>query len=164
VKQVRQAVGWCRKYNVRYFFTIMLNLPTETEDDLHQTWALLKELKPDGVAVNVATPFPGTSMHKHYSCGLKKEDYHLLMDNVLEPMERFRMAAHHKDLAKLRRKWCREFKATPMFERMWCFGRARSLYWGAVLGSARRGEYIRRWIADLPRTFLSYWARRMGLL
>jgi radical SAM superfamily enzyme YgiQ (UPF0313 family) len=176
--QIRQVFDWCRKYKMRSFATMLLNLPYETRADLDHTYRFLKEIKPSaGVIFGVTTPYPGTKIYEGTVGRLEKEglpdltpikklaknEYSLLINNRLNPIERFRMALHTVDLERLWDKWNRRFKATPMFERMWCLRPFQPLYWKAVFSSERFWSYIWCWLKDLPKTFILYWLHVLRL-
>jgi len=38
--------------------------PDETDDDIRLTWELIRRVDPDFIAVAIATPFPGTELHR----------------------------------------------------------------------------------------------------
>ena len=161
ITQIRQAVQIIQHHQLRYFFTMLLNLPTETEEDLRQTFQLLKELKPFGVIFGITTPYPGTKIYTDYCPGgLKKEEYHLLTGNRLDPLDRFRMAEHKLDLWQLFDQWNREFKACPIFERMWP---KESLYWRTIIKSNRLGSYVLCWLKDLCKTPALWLIRRLSI-
>ena len=75
VDQVRKAVKICRKYGVRVFSNFMINLPTETEEDVEDTLALADEIKSDISIFNVTCPFPGTELHSYLRHKLTTDDY-----------------------------------------------------------------------------------------
>lgn len=157
-EQIEQAFEWCRKYKIRSFATMMINLPGEDHIDLEMTADLLDKIKPSaGVTFAVATPFPGTKLYEKVA-PLDKEDYHLLNDNAIKPNERFRMSDHRYDLKDLRNKLSRKYKSIPLFERMWAMRPFQKGYWFSVFVVT---DYTRKYfwamLKDLPRTFLSYW-------
>jgi len=155
LQQVRQVTEWCRKYGLRSFFTMLLNLPTETEEDLKATYKLLEELKPSaGVIFGVTTPYPGTKIYDEFCHPrLRPEDYSLLINNRLNPSDRrFHMAIHDCDLWGLLDRWNLHFKVNPFFERMWCLKPFQGLYWKAVFRSRRFGQYMICWMMDLVKT------------
>ena len=161
VQQVQQAVTLCRKYQLRYFFTMLLNLPGETTTDLQMTYNGLKKLKPNGVIFGITTPYPGTKIYSdHCHPALRRDEYSLLIGNRLDPIERFRMAEHKLNLERLWDKWNRHFRSTPMLERMWP---SQPLYWKALLKSKRKKQYIWCWLKDLPKTFIIYWLHVLRL-
>ena len=162
--QIRQVFEWCRKYKIRSFATMLLNLPGETREDLEQTYKFLKEIKPTaGMIFGVTTPYPGTKIYNDYSVNLKKEEYSSLINNRLNPIERFRMAEHNIDLERLWDKWNRHFKATPIFETMWCFIPFQKMYWATVFRSSRLKSYMKAMVIDIFKTFLLYWLHRLRI-
>lgn len=165
LEQIREVFEWCRKYKLRSFATMLLNLPRESKSDLQETYKFLEEIRPTaGVIFGVTTPYPGTKIYQEYCTPpLEKEEYGLLINNRLNPIERFRMSDHKVDLEKLWDKWNRHFKATPMFERMWCLRPFQILYWRSVLKSKRLGQYVKCWLKDILKTFLLYWLHKTGL-
>ncbi len=161
IKQVRQAVLLLQQAGLRYFFTMLLNLPGETRKDLKKSWNLLKELKPTGVIFGITTPYPGTKIFSdHFPQGLKKEDYSLLTGNRLDPLERFRMADHKLDLWELFDQMNMKYGTIPIFEKMWP---RQPLYWKAVWGSRHRLSYLVCWLRDIPKTFLIWLSHLIGI-
>ena len=75
VEQVRNAVRICRKYRLRVFSNFMINLPTETEEDVAKTLVLADEIKSDISIFNVTCPFPGTELHSYLKHKLTYDDY-----------------------------------------------------------------------------------------
>lgn len=75
LEQVRNAVKICRKYRVRVFSNFMINLPTETEEDVEKTLSLADEIKSDISIFNVTCPFPGTELHSYLKHKLTTDDY-----------------------------------------------------------------------------------------
>ena len=163
--QIRQVFSWCRKYKIRSFATMLLNLPDENEEDLKATYQFIKDIKPSaGVIFGITTPYPGTKIYENYfSPKLTTDEYHLLIGNRLNPLNRFRMSDHNLDLGLLWNKWNRKFLATPLFERMWCLRPYQKLYWSSVLRSERLKEYVRCWLVDIPKTFLLWWLHKLRI-
>lgn len=152
--QIRNAVSLCHKYKIRSFATMLLNLPGETEKDLKDTWNFLKEIKLSAGAIwSICTAYPGTKMYENlFEPKLQKEEYHLLKNNRLDPLNRFRLAEHNLDLEQLWVQFNKKFLATPFFERMWCLKPFQSLYWKAIWNSKRFWTYIWCWSKDIPKT------------
>lgn len=163
--QIRQVFSWCEKYKIRSFATMLLNLPTETQADLDATYNFIKEIRPTaGLIFGVTTPYPGTKLYaEHVDPPLQLHEYSLLINNRLNPIERFRMAEHKVDLEVLWDKWNRKFLATPMFERMWALRPWQSIYWKTVMRSTRLASYVHCWILDLPKTFVLWWMHKLGI-
>ena len=85
----------------------------------------------------------------------------MLINNRLNPIERFRMSEHNLDLEKIWDKWNRDFKATPMFERFWCMNPFQPLYWKSIWRSKHKTQYIKAWSKDLIKTFILYWSHKL---
>lgn len=75
VGQVRNAVRLCRKHKIRVFSNFMINLPTETEEDIEKTLSLADEIKSDVSIFNVTCPFPGTDIQAYLKHELTIDDY-----------------------------------------------------------------------------------------
>lgn len=163
--QIRRVFSWCRKYKIRSFATMLLNLPGETIGSLERTYKFLEEIKPTaGVIFGVTTPYPGTAIYRdHFSPKLKKEEYGLLINNRWNPIERFRMASHDLDLEKLWDQWNMHFLVTPMFERMWAMKPFQGRYWKAFWESRKKRSYVWCWMKDIPKTFILWWMHRLGI-
>jgi radical SAM superfamily enzyme YgiQ (UPF0313 family) len=76
IKKARQVFDLTRRYNIPVLAYFMIGNPTETREDIYETFKVMKDLKPDYVHMTILTPFPGT---KIYLDGLKngiiKQDY-----------------------------------------------------------------------------------------
>lgn len=166
LQQIRQVFSWCKKYKIRSFATMLLNLPGETLEDLIVTKSFLEELKPSaGVIFGITTPYPGTKIYEDHCCPkLTVGEYSKLIGNRLNPQEdRFRMSEHKEDLWKLLDKFNLEFKVNPMFERMWAMKPFQRLYWKAIFNSSKKYLYILCWLKDISKTFLLYWAHKLNI-
>lgn len=62
VEQNARAVELCREAGVLSWATFMVGNPTETVEDMKQTFDFIKKYRPDGIGVHVTTPFPGTEL------------------------------------------------------------------------------------------------------
>jgi anaerobic magnesium-protoporphyrin IX monomethyl ester cyclase len=60
-----EAARICRKYGIRVWANYMLGLPTETEDEIKETIAMLKEIDPDYYSPAYYTPYPGNDLHSY---------------------------------------------------------------------------------------------------
>jgi len=67
-KQVFNTFYLCEKYGVRAWANFMIGVPTETVDDIEQTFNFAMELQQqsnvDTIHATVYTPFPGTPLYK----------------------------------------------------------------------------------------------------
>lgn len=75
VEQIREAVRMCKKYKIRVFSNFMINLPTETEEDLNKTLSLADEINSDISIFNITCPFPGTDIQLYLKDKLSIDDY-----------------------------------------------------------------------------------------
>lgn len=156
VEQVERVAAWCRKHRLRLYVFLMVNLPGETEDDLKATESLMGRIRTAGCTVSICMPYPGTLLNDRYMGVESGNDYGW----YVEDRARVRMAAHALDLKELEQRWNREFRAAPMFMRMWP---ASSPYWKVLWNSRHKRRYIGAWARDLPLTFAKWWVGRLGL-
>ena len=61
------AFEMIRRAGLRAVAFFMLGLPTETEQDMHDTVELARRLHPDWSVVSLFTPYPGTRLAREYS-------------------------------------------------------------------------------------------------
>ncbi|PIE51095.1 hypothetical protein CSA37_01560 [Candidatus Fermentibacteria bacterium] len=62
-EQAIDAFGWCHEFDVEATANLMIGFPMETDDDLRQTYELLKKIKPDDIIVYFSTAIPGRYIH-----------------------------------------------------------------------------------------------------
>ena len=62
--QAEDAFNWCHKYGIEATANLMIGFPLETDDDIRQTYDLLKKLKPDDIIVYFSTAIPGRYIHQ----------------------------------------------------------------------------------------------------
>jgi anaerobic magnesium-protoporphyrin IX monomethyl ester cyclase len=60
-----EATRICRKYGIRIWANYMLGLPTETEAEIKETIAMLKEIDPDYYSPAFYTPYPGNDLYDY---------------------------------------------------------------------------------------------------
>lgn len=63
--EVARVFKWCHNLNLRPYAFVMIGAPTETVEDLEQTYQLIRRIKPFNTHVSTVTPFPGTALHKY---------------------------------------------------------------------------------------------------
>ena len=68
IKQVEDAFDICHKIGIKTLAYFMMGNPTETLDDVKDTLALSKRIKPDFMQMTILSPFPAT---KYYLDALK---------------------------------------------------------------------------------------------
>ena len=139
VDQIRNAFTLCRKYNIRTFANILLNLPTETEVDIQMTDNLLKEITPTITGFGVTQPYPGTMFFEEFiKKSMKKEDYKNL--NRLLPSNDYRMAYHSVPLQKLL--YYFQFKYGVYTPVEISILKSDWRYWEKILCSSRKCQYL----------------------
>jgi len=115
-QQARDAFSLCRKHGIRTFANMMINLPTETEEDLQQTIRLCRDLKPTVSIWNICTPYPGTDLFFSVQKEMPVEDYYRLaprpgeFDEWLEFIQtKYNYSQHRRNLKELLQELQREF-------------------------------------------------------
>ncbi len=69
IAKVRETFAATRKAGIETLAYFMIGLPTETERDIQDSFALAKELKPDYAHFTIFSPYPGTEF---YSMALER--------------------------------------------------------------------------------------------
>ncbi len=69
IEMAKNVLDMTRKYKIDTLGYFMIGSPTETIEDIHETFRVAKWLKPDLMHLTIFTPFPGTSL---YQDGLEK--------------------------------------------------------------------------------------------
>ncbi len=152
VEQTRLAFELCRRHGLRTFANILLNLPTENEEDLALTEKLLAEIKPTYTSIGVTQPYPGTDIYKALGKPLLKQDYAKL--SRLFPAEEYRLCGHKLALEKLLFSWLLKYGIVSIFERS-LFSADRK-YWKMLFSSEHRPAYVYYLLKDILLTPLHY--------
>ncbi len=152
VEQTVRAFELCRKQGIRTFANILLNLPTEDEDDLALTHKLLGTIRPTYTSVGITQPYPGTDIYKRLKKPIPKEEYAKL-DRIF-PTEEYRFSNHKFNLERLLFSWLRKYGIITPFEKS--LFRAGVKYWKKVFGSARRWSYVGYLVKEVILTPLYY--------
>jgi len=76
--EVRRAIKLCKKYGIRVFSNFMVNLPTETLEDVDTTISFADEIKSDISIFNITCPFPGTDIQTYLKEPISVDDYPLM--------------------------------------------------------------------------------------
>jgi radical SAM superfamily enzyme YgiQ (UPF0313 family) len=157
VDQTVRAFDLCRRGGIRTFANILVNLPGETEEDLRLTQELLERIRPTVVSVGVTQPYPGTRFYERYCEPIAREDYGEL--SRLQPGERFRMAAHDKNLYLLLMEWLFRYRVIAPFDRSLVSAPGR--YWRVLLQSKHRWGYLAKLARELVRAPAAWAWRRI---
>jgi radical SAM superfamily enzyme YgiQ (UPF0313 family) len=102
VEQIKKALRLCKKYGIRIFANMMVNLPGETEEDLKESIDLMREITCNVVIWNVTVPYPGGFLDMK----IEREDYRKLInfpsDEGYDLLEtKYRLAQHDRNLRGL---------------------------------------------------------------
>lgn len=65
VEQSISAAKLCKKYGIIMFADYMIGIPTETEEDLKQTYKMIEEIKPEIHSLTYFTPVPGSYLYEY---------------------------------------------------------------------------------------------------
>jgi len=60
-----RAAELCRRFGIAVLANLLVGVPGETEEDYELTYDLVKKMRPDVIAYNCFTPFPGTEWHRY---------------------------------------------------------------------------------------------------
>lgn len=101
---IKKCFAMCKKYGIRPFANMMVNMPEETEDHIAQTEAMLRIIKPTIINVSIMKPYPATPIYDQY---IKNRVEHFrymknLDDYISEDFSMFRVCKHNLDLVQLR--------------------------------------------------------------
>ncbi|GAB6285730.1 MAG: hypothetical protein STSR0009_19310 [Methanoregula sp.] len=139
VEQIHHAFALCRKYGIRTFANILINLADETEEDISLTVDLLSEIRPTVISVGVTQPYPGTDFYEHYiKKPIKPEEYRNL--NRLLPSEEYRMARHTLPLHEMLLHFQYKYGIYTPFE--FSVLKIDPRYWKKILHSSHRTQYL----------------------
>lgn len=59
-----QAFSWCHDYRMRTTANFMIGSPTETEEEIYETFRFAKSLKASYTVFHITTPLPGTELYE----------------------------------------------------------------------------------------------------
>jgi radical SAM superfamily enzyme YgiQ (UPF0313 family) len=100
--RIKRAFDICRKYKLRTLANLMINTPTETEDDLNSTISFAKGLRPTIYSYAVTVPLIGTEVYEKYVAPkLTRAEYPIYLDDRIYrgiTDKRFKLASHNKDI------------------------------------------------------------------
>ena len=80
VDEIIKAFELCHRYKINTAASVIVGTPTETEDDLRQTFELIKKIKPTVTWYNVFVGIPNSKLHQY--C-LKNDLYEFIDDRGL---------------------------------------------------------------------------------
>jgi len=63
VKQIYRTAELLKKYNLPFTAYVLLGLPTETKQDIEETYKVISDIDPDYISLSIATPQFGTELY-----------------------------------------------------------------------------------------------------
>jgi radical SAM superfamily enzyme YgiQ (UPF0313 family) len=76
LSKAKEVFDLTRKYGIQTLAYFMIGSPTETRQDIYETFRVAKWLNPDFMHMTILTPFPGTPIYfEGLSNGIIKSDY-----------------------------------------------------------------------------------------
>ena len=127
VEHVRQVRSWCKELGIRPLESFIISHPTETRDDLEETWKLILESPyKDGVTVNFLRIYPGTEVEKiaikkgilpHNFSWSKRFQQKIDIPSLHGNVPFFRDILSWKDISEFLIKW-RKYKKFPIVKRI----------------------------------------------
>lgn len=141
VKDTLNIFSLARKYKIRGFASVMVNLPNETAEQLQETTQLLDKIRPQGGVIGATIPLPKTELfNKYFAHKLKSEKeitelFSWHSDELKLREEKFHLSSYNLDLKKLiDRLIIRHFFFTELQLRLW--------YWKVFFKSKRKLQYL----------------------
>ncbi len=81
VSEIEAATALLRRHGIQACFFLQLGYPGETLEDVLQTIAMVRRLKPDEIGVSVSYPHPGTAFYERVSASMGGRSWAVSMDN-----------------------------------------------------------------------------------
>jgi len=76
LQQAKETLALTKKYKMQTLAYFMIGAPTETREDIEETFRVARWLKPDFIHMTILTPFPGTPIYlRGLASGVIKKDY-----------------------------------------------------------------------------------------
>lgn len=111
IEMITNIFNLCKKYKIRTFANMLINIPNETDKDLDDIDKIIKILNPEIVSINIFTPYLGTEIYDNLPYKFTKKEYPLLSKEpgwlISNFPDKFRFALHNvnfQDYANLRMK------------------------------------------------------------
>lgn len=145
-EQIINAFDMCRRNGIRTVANVLINLPTETTEDIRMTEELLDRIKPTFVSLGVTQPYPGTVCFEQYlKIPVDRSKYKDL--NRVCPNDSYRMAAHSLPLQKLLLRLQFRYHVYAPFE-ISIFHTDRC-YWNKIMRSSKKLQYAWAFVRQL---------------
>jgi radical SAM superfamily enzyme YgiQ (UPF0313 family) len=119
VEQVEKAFDLCHRIGIKTLAYFMMGNPTETKEDVKETLALAKRIKPDFMQMTILSPFPATKIYdKAIAEGYLKSDVWKEYASTIDPNFRppiWDAIYTREELEKQLRWFYTRFYLTPKF-------------------------------------------------
>ena len=106
IEDTKKAFALCKKYGIHPMANMMLGLPTETRQEMDQTFELAKKINASYYFFSVVCPLPGTDLYDMIGIDVKPEEYYKL-DWGRPEIEEFNRS-EVKEIYKLRNKYYKD--------------------------------------------------------
>lgn len=91
LENIKRAFRLAKEAGINRLSFIMIGFPTETKEDIQKTVQLIKEIKPDRVAIHIVSAYPGSKLKKYL------EDHSLLDNNDYFRLNSRNNVNHHTE-------------------------------------------------------------------
>lgn len=117
--KAKEIFDLTKKYKIQTLAYFMIGSPTETLEDIEETFRVARWLNPDFVHMTILTPFPGTPVYEQGLAGGRiKKDYWREFAGTVDPEfqpPHWDEIFSHPELEKLIVRGYKEFYTRPMF-------------------------------------------------
>jgi len=73
-KKTKEIFDYARDLNIATHALLIIGNPTETEDEIEETFTLTRELMPDGMQIHFFNPYPGSTSYEKYKDQFNADD------------------------------------------------------------------------------------------
>jgi len=124
LEQSIRAAKICKKYGMIMWANFILGIPTETDEELKQTYLLSKRIKPEIPAPNIFTPIPGTELYRYCKdwgkIGVKSyEDYGRWLTTKIKDIDYSIVKKYQSLIGQTSPPWYLEKHFTNLVFRRW---------------------------------------------
>jgi len=154
IDMVKNIFCLCHKYGIRTFANMLVNLPSEKEEDLNDILHLLDVIRPEVTSINIFTPYPGAEIYENSGYRFSKDEFSTLSGDVTRLIKmhpgKFKFSEHSIELGDWVRKYSKRYNR--IFPNLKFYFTRR--YWMAILNSKRKLNYLSQ-LGLLIREFIN---------
>jgi len=117
IEQIKRIIEMTKKAGIEVFAYMMVGIPTETREDIEESFKLIRQIMPDHVNYSICTPFPATHLYNQtLENGQLKKDYWL--EFAKNPKSDFKIRTlnehfNERELRRIQDKAIRHFYSSP---------------------------------------------------